>query len=123
MGLNKSILLQGPLLFSSHYYFLSAMDSFLVPNLLQNQASLVILVLVKPIFFYFLDGQWSIKWILLDYFPGIKMKLGIHGTLSCIKDSETEVIRLNMILVTSSIGRYALMIKKLENSCKSYEMI
>jgi hypothetical protein len=82
MGLNKSILFQGSLFLRSNYNFFGTMDSFLLSNLFQDSTSLVVLVFVQSVFFYFFNRQRCEKGILLNDFPSVQIQLSIHGTLS-----------------------------------------
>ena len=56
-----------------HDDFLCALDSFLLTDFLKDYASLVVLIFVKAILFYFVYGLRDEKRIFFYYFPSIKI--------------------------------------------------
>jgi hypothetical protein len=62
-------------------------------------------VRLKSVLLNLLDSQGGEERILLNDLPGIQIQLRIDGPLGLIQDIKAEVLRLNGVRITSSMGR------------------
>lgn len=100
-----SVLLQSALLLRSHHDLLGSHKSLLVPDLLQDNAGLIVQILVKAIFLNFLKSERSKEGIFLNDLPSIKVELRVDCPLGLVQDIEAEVVRLRYKKSTYSMGR------------------
>lgn len=89
-----SVLLQSALLLRGHHDLLGAHESLLLPDLLQDDAGLVVQILVEAVFLDFLKSERSKEGVLLDDLPGVEIQLRVDRSLRLVEDVEAEVVRL-----------------------------
>lgn len=90
-----SVLLESALLLRSHHDLLGSHESLLLPDPLQDDAGLVVQVLVEAVLLDLFEREGSEEGVFLDDLPGVEVQLRVDGSLRLVEDIEAEVVRLN----------------------------